>query len=150
VARINWPNPPADAPAVDELVYTSPTATLQLDRTEPPHRYPLACAVEQKTIVGGANRRGSGRIVVVGDDIFLGNHYIEGGEGGANRDFLNATLSWLLDRPQLLDGIGPHPVSEFRLAITTHQQMQLRWILLGALPGAALFLGLLVWFTRRQ
>lgn len=150
VARINWPTPPADAPEVDELVYTSPTATLQLDRTEPPHHYPLACAVEQKTMVGGANRRGSGRIVVIGDDIFLGNHYIDGGEGGANRDFLNATLSWLLDRPQLLDGIGPHPVSEFRLAITTHQQAQLRWILLGALPGAALLVGILVWFTRRQ
>jgi len=150
VEKINWSNPPADAPTVDNLLYTSPTATLELDRTEPPHSYPLACAVEQKTVVGGANRRGSGRIVVVGDDIFLGNHYIEGGDGGANRDFLNATLNWLLDRSELLNGIGPQPVTEFRLVITTHQQQQLRWLLLGALPGAALLLGWLVWLTRRQ
>ena len=121
VEKINWSNPPADAPTVDNLLYTSPTATLELDRTEPPHSYPLACAVEQKTVVGGANR-----------------------------DFLNATLNWLLDRSELLNGIGPQPVTEFRLVITTHQQQQLRWLLLGALPGAALLLGWLVWLTRRQ
>ena len=150
VEKINWANPPADAPSVDELFFTSPTATLTVDRTTPPRSYSLACAIEQKTVVGGAGRRGSGRIVVVGDDIFLANHYIEGGEGGANRDFLDAALNWLLEQPQLVDGIGPHPVTEFRLQITTAQQRQLRWLLLGALPGGALLLGWLVWFARRK
>jgi len=50
----------------------------------------------------------------------------------------------------LVDGIGPHPVTEFRLQITTAQQRQLRWLLLGALPGGALLLGWLVWFARRK
>ena len=150
VLKINWPNPPADAPQVDELMFTGPAAALAYDRTEPPRAYSLACAVEQKLVPGGANRRGSGRIVVVGDDVFLGNYYINGGEGGANRDFLNAALNWLLDRPQLLNGIGPKPVTEFRLQITTVQQAQLRWLLLAALPGVALLAGWLVWLARRK
>jgi hypothetical protein len=34
--------------------------------------------------------------------------------------------------------------------ITQTQQQQLRWILLGALPGAILMLGGLVWLVRRK
>ena len=84
---------------------------------------------------------------MAGDSIFLGNYYIE---GGANRDFLNSAANWLLDRPQLIEGIGPRPITEFRLLMTQHQQQQLRWLLLGALPGGVLFFGWLVWLVRRQ
>ena len=84
---------------------------------------------------------------MTGDSVFLGNYYIE---GGGNRDFLNSAANWLLDRPQLLDGIGPRPVTEFRLMLTQQQQRQLRWLLLGALPGGVLLLGWLVWLVRRQ
>jgi len=45
-------------------------------------------AVEQKNVVGVANSRGTMRMVVAGDSIFLNNQVIEGGTGGANRDFL--------------------------------------------------------------
>jgi len=82
--------------------------------------------------------------------VFLGNHYIEGGTGGANRDFLNAAVNWLCDRPTLIEGIGPRPVTEFRLQLTQHQQRQMRWLLLGALPGGVLFVGWLVWLVRRK
>jgi hypothetical protein len=34
--------------------------------------------------------------------------------------------------------------------MTQHQQQQLRWLLLGALPGGVLFFGWLVWLVRRQ
>ena len=65
-------------------------------------------------------------------------------------DFLNSSLNWLLDRPQLVAGVGPRPVKEFRLQITNLQQRQLRWLLLAALPGGVLFLGWLVWLVRRK
>jgi hypothetical protein len=148
VEKINWAGPPANAPQVDELVLTSPDATLYNDRTAAPRSYSLACAVEQKTVAGVATPRGLARIIVVGDSIFVGNHYIE--SGGANRDFLNAAVNWLCDRPQLLVGIGPRPVTEFRLLVSQEQQRQLRWLLLGALPGGALFFGWLIWLIRRK
>ena len=147
IVKINRPNPPASAPQVDELFATSAGGTLLGDRAEPPHNYPLACAIEQKPVAGIANPRGLARIIVVGDSVFLGNYYLD---SGGNRDFLNSALNWLLDRPQMLDGIGPRPVTEYRLVITRHQQQQLRWLLLGALPGGVLLFGWLVWLLRRK
>jgi hypothetical protein len=147
IEKINSPNPPASAPEVTELALTSPTTTLAGDRSEPPRSYSLITAVEQKPAPGVANPRGNTRIIVAGDSIFLGNYYIE---GAGNRDFLNGAANWLLDRPQLLEGIGPRPVTEFRLLLTKQQQQQLGWLLLGALPGGVLFLGWLVWLVRRK
>jgi ABC-type uncharacterized transport system involved in gliding motility auxiliary subunit len=97
-----------------------------------------------------ANPRGNTRIIVVGDSIFLDNLVIEGGQGGANRDFVSYAVNWLLDRPTLLEGIGPHPVTEFRLIMTRAQQRNARWLLLGALPGSILILGGLAWLRRRK
>ena len=146
VLKLN-PAAAANAPTVDELIATSADATLAGDRTEPPHHYPLACAIEQKPVAGVVTARGTTRIIVTGDAIFLGNYYIE---GGGNRDFLNSVVNWLLDRPQLLQGINPRPVTEYRLLLTQQQQRQLRWLLLGAWPGALVGLGALVWFIRRK
>jgi hypothetical protein len=147
IIKLNRPNQPASAPQVDELFATSASGTLLGDRAEPPHKYPLACAIEQKPVAGTITPRGNTRIIVVGDSLFLGNKAID---AGGNRDFLNSALNWLMDRPQLLEGIGPRPVTEFRLQITQKQQRQLRWLLLGALPGGILFFGWLVWLIRRK
>jgi hypothetical protein len=147
IAKLNLPTGTAGAPQVDELMFSSDVSTLMADRTAAQRSYPLACAVEQKPVAGIANLRGTARLVVVGDSIFLGNHYIE---GGGNRDFLNSAVNWLIDRPQLLEGVGPRPITEFRLQLTRQQQYQLRWLLLGALPGGVLFLGWLVWLVRRK
>ena len=147
VEKINLQNPPANAPEVTELARTSPTATLVGDHSDPPRSYSLMVAVEQKPAPGVANLRGNTRMIVTGDSIFLANRWIE---AGGDRDFLNSAANWLLDRPQLIDGISPRPVTEFRLLMTIHQQQQLRWLLLGALPGGVLFLGWLVWLVRRQ
>jgi hypothetical protein len=137
----------ANAPQVDELFATSPGGTLLNNRNQPPHNYPLAAAVEQKPVAGVVNPRGNTRMIVVGDSIFLGNHYIQV-EG--NRDFLNSAANWLTDRPMLVAGIDPRPVTNFRLQVTKYQQRQLSWLLLGALPGSVLILGWLVWFVRRK
>jgi ABC-type uncharacterized transport system involved in gliding motility auxiliary subunit len=144
------PNPAsqsANAPQVSVLFGTSPGATLMGNPGEPPHAYALACAIEQKPVAGVANPRGNTRIIVVGDATFLGNLMID---SGGNRDFLNAAVNWLCDRPLLLGGIGPRPITDLHLQITQHEQRQLGWLLLGALPGAVLFFGWIVWFVRRR
>ncbi len=147
IEAVKWPNPPANAPQVEELAFSSEGSTLTGDSAEPPRSYPLIAAVEQKPVAGVENRRGNTRILVAGDSVFLGNYYIE---GGANRDFVGYAVNWLLDRTTLLQGIGPRPVTEFRLLMTRTQQREVRWVLLGALPGAVLLFGCLVWLVRRK
>ena len=147
VSAINWQNPPADAPKVEELAFSGPASVLMNQHGLPPHSYPLMAAVEQSEVRGLATSHGGGRIIVVGDSFFLNNRVID---ALGNRDFAGYAVNWLLDRPTLLKGIGPHPVTEFRLVMTRQQQHQVRWLLLGALPGGALMLGGLVWLRRRK
>ena len=147
IAKINWQSPPANAPQVDELAFSGDNCILSSDPTAPPRSYPLMAAVEQKPVAGVVNPRGNTRIIVVGDSLFVGNSVI--GAGG-NRDFVGFAANWLEDREQLLGGIAPRPVTEFQLLLTQAQQRQLRWLLLGALPGSVLLLGWLVWLVRRQ
>ncbi len=147
VSRINWQNPPADAPTVDELAFSGPDSVLMNEHGLPPHSYPLMAAVIQNEVKGLATAHGGCRMVVVGDSLFLSNRVID---GGANRDFTGYAVNWLLDRPTLLKGVGPRPVVEFRLMMTRQQQYQVRWLLLGALPGGVLALGGLVWLRRRK
>jgi len=147
ISAVDWKNPPADAPQVDELAFSGPLSTLAGEPGDAPHSYPLMAAVEQKAVAGVANARGTTRMLVVGDSFFLGNRQIE---SGANRDFVGYAANWLLDRTALLQGIGPRPVTEFRLLMTRTQQREVRWLLLGALPGAVLLFGCLVWLARRK
>jgi hypothetical protein len=147
VGRVDWQNPPADAPKVDELAFSGPQSTLSGDPTAAPRSYPLMVAVEQKPVPGVANPRGTTRMIVVGDSFFLGNRQIE---SGANRDFAGYAVNWLLDRTVLLEGIGPRPVTEFRLTMTRDQQKTVRWLLLGTLPGVVLVFGWFVWLARRR
>jgi len=147
ISKIDWKNPPADAPKVDELAFSTPQSTLMGDPTAAPRSYPLLAAVEQQAVAGVANTRGTTRMIVVGDSFFLGNRQIE---SGANRDFAGYAANWLLDRTVLLEGIGPRPVTEFRLTMTRAQLKNVRWLLLGALPGGVLAFGWLVWLMRRK
>jgi ABC-type uncharacterized transport system involved in gliding motility auxiliary subunit len=137
----------ANAPLVTPLFYSSPGGTLMVNTGEGPHSYPLACAVEEKPVAGVTHPRGTTRMIVVGDAAFLGNRMIE---SGGNQDFLSASLNWLCDRPTLVEGIGPRPVTDWRLMITRREQRELNWLLLGALPGAVLVFGWFVWLVRRK
>ena len=107
---------------------------------------PLMVAVEKGTIPGVAADTGSTRLVVVGDSLFLVNAIIE---FDANRDFEILAVNWLLDRVQLL-AIGPRPIHEYKISLTQSQMSGARWILMGAMPGAVLLVGLLVWAGRRK
>jgi ABC-type uncharacterized transport system involved in gliding motility auxiliary subunit len=104
-------------------------------------------AVEKGAIKGVITERGATRMVVVGDSVFLGNLQID---SQANRDFAAAAVNWLLERTQLLAGVGPRPVTQYRIVMTRAQMHQAQWILLGALPGSVALLGGLVWLRRRR
>jgi len=147
ISQVDWKNPPANAPKVDELAFSSPQSKLMGDPAAAPRSYPLMVLVEQKAAPGVANTRGTTRIVVTGDSFFLDNQMIK---AGANRDFAGYAANWLLDHTVLLEGIGPRPVTEFRLVMTRDQQKNVRWLLLGALPGGVLLFGGLVWLVRRK
>ena len=85
--------------------------------------------------------------MVTGDSFFLSNQMID---SGANRDFAGHAVNWLLDRTELLAGIGPRAVREYKLNLSQTQMVAVRWALLGGMPGAVLFIGLLVWLRRRK
>jgi hypothetical protein len=137
----------ANAPKVEVLAASSENALLAGDLSARPERFPLAVAVEKVGPRGVATERGSMRMVVIGDSFFLANTAIE---LYGNRDFAELAINWLLDRSELLAGVGPRPVEEFRFNITKAQLQTVQWILLGAMPGAILALGGLVWLRRRK
>ena len=144
VGRLDVGNPPLDAPRVVVIASSSEKATAgKLG----PRRFPLAVAVEKGNVKGVITERGSTRIVAVGDSIFLGNQMIE---SAGNRDFLGYAVNWLLERTQLMQGLGPRPVAEFRLALTEAQFRSVVWLLLAIIPGAVLAFGALVWLRRRR
>lgn len=137
----------ASAPRVEVLAATEETAVIAGDPTPKPKRHPVAVAVEKGAVPGVATQRVAARLVVVGDSYFLANKPIQ---LLANRDFAAYAVNWLLDRPHLLEGIGPQPVTEFRVVMTRAQMQTVQWILLGAMPGAVAVLGALVWLRRRK
>jgi len=147
VARIDSGTAAADAPNVVELADSGLHSTLVGETNVPAKPYPVAVAVERGAVKGVANERGTTRIVVVGDSILFGNQLID---SAANREFLGYALNWLIDRPQLLEGLGPKPVSEFRILMTRTQLKSAYGILLAGLPGAVLLVGFLVWLRRRS
>jgi hypothetical protein len=108
---------------------------------------PLAVAVEKGGVQGVAASQGATRIVVVGESLFLGNKAID---NYGNYDFAFLAVNWLLDRPQLQGGVGPRPIREYKLIMTVGQRQYVRAILLAAMPGGILLLGLVVWWRRRS
>jgi len=145
VGRLRTRAQNADAPRADELAFTGKGS---FTTAEPGRQqsYPVMVAVEN-TIRGVSTERGSTRMLVVGDSLFLANGYIG---LAANRAFAGYAANWLLDRMQLLQGIGPKPIGQYRIVMTKAQTQTTRWLLLAGLPGTVLFLGALVWLRRRR
>jgi len=130
-----------------QLAQLSSGGMLYEQRGFTPQSFPLMVAVEQNSVKGIASQNGGMRMVVVGDSQFLDNQMVD---IGGNSDFAANAVNWLLDRPLLLNGIGPSPVTDFRLVMTQSQVWDVRWLLLAALPGGVLAFGGLVWLRRRK
>lgn len=147
----------ADAPQVDLLATTGPEGRVVTDVRADGRAYrtpsdrideiPLMAAIEKGGLRNVSADRGATRIVVVGDSYFLGNETIE---NAANRQFATHAVNWLMARDDLLVAIPPKPIKEYKVTLTQSQQSAAQWLLLGALPGAALVLGWLVWLRRRR
>jgi hypothetical protein len=147
ISKLSSHSPTADAANVEEIAFSGPKSFLESAHNHARHAFPLMVAVEKGAVKGVINEHGTTRILVVGDSIFLGNHQIE---SAANRDFATSAVNWLLDRPQLIEGIGPRPISEYRLVMTHSQLQGAQWVLLGGMPGAILLVGGVVWLRRRS
>jgi hypothetical protein len=136
----------ADAPRVEEIAFSGPRASATGDVAHK-QTFPLMVAVEKGAIKDVVTERGSTRMVVAGDSLFLGNRQID---SAANRDFAACAVNWLLERTQLLAGLGPRPITQYKIVLTKTQLHQAQWVLLAGLPGGVLFLGGLVWLRRRR
>ena len=137
----------SDAPKVDELVFADWTARINDSPLPAGRPIPLIVAVEKAGAKGVFPEHGITRIVVAGDSFFLDNQMIDWAD---NRAFASYAINWLLDRKQLLAGVGPHPVVEYKLMMTRAQFSSVRWIFLAAMPGAFLLFGGAVWLRRRH
>jgi hypothetical protein len=139
--------PAADAPRVEQVAFSSPQAFIEADPNKEHHQFPFIVAVEKGAIKDVITERGTTRMVVAGDSLFLSNQEL--GKLG-NRHFAGYAVNWLLERPQLLKGPGPQPLRSFQIVMTRMQLQSAEWLLLGGLPGAVLVLGSLVWLRRRR
>jgi len=157
IAAQRGQNPGLAGATLSELVFTSTNAVVytqfrdgQVSRTgrDPVGEVPLAVAVEKGGLPGVSTQHGGvTRIVVTGDSFMFSNLLLD---YLGNRDFANQCLNWLLDRSELMAGIGPRPMQEYQLALTPAQLSGVRWVLIGGLPVAALLVGFLVWLRRRS
>jgi hypothetical protein len=145
--RMESKNAAADAPKVDLIAYSSAKAFISDGLGDKVGRYAVAAAIEKGAVPGVATTRGATRILVLGDSVLFANTMIE---MRSNRDLAGYAANWLLDRTQLLEGVGPRRVEEYRVEMTQSQMRKSRWLLLGVVPGSVFALGGLVWLRRRK
>lgn len=139
-----------DSPRVVELAYSSSNGRRLVPRGNgfyPVEEGQLAVmAAAEKGSIQGVAQGTSARIVVTGDSLFLAN--LAFGAAG-NSDFGTLALNWLCNRDALVSEIAPSPVSEYEIRLTEKEMSQIKWLLLGAIPGGVMAVGLLVWARRR-
>ena len=136
----------ADEPQVTELAFSSTNSYLEYSSGNA-RAHPLITAVEKGAPKGVVTDRGTTRMIIAGDSFFLDNQLIG---AGANADFADSAINWLLERSTFLAGIGPRPVTEYQLLMDRTQLRAVKGILLGAIPGGILLFGGLVWLRRRK
>jgi hypothetical protein len=157
ISREKSPARGADAPQVEEIVFTSKGGRvvehIRSDGSPSPSSgdpiglMPLIVAVERGSVRNVSAERGATRIVVAGDSIFLANDTID---KLANHEFASHAVNWLLDRKELLLGIPSRPMNPYKVTLSRAQMISVQWILLAGMPGGALLLGGLVWMRRRR
>jgi hypothetical protein len=128
------------APKYDPGIDTRP-----LPGMDPPDRLGVIVASERLGVRDNLpfSVRG-GKLVVFGTGDLIANGRIDQGNLAV---FLNA-VNWTVDRDRQLS-IPSRPVERFQLSLSAADFSRLRYALLLILPGSALLLGLLVYWTRR-
>ena len=104
--------------------------------------------MEKGALAGVRFGRGTTRIVVIGNSRFFDNRWLDATP--ANRDFTVLALNWLLDRTQLMGGVGPKAILEYQLSMSQAQLHLLVLIMILIVPGCVMGLGMIVWFWRRN
>ncbi len=148
IDALDFSSQPNNGLKAEGIVYSGPRSFLaDGGMAQRPGMKPLIVAVEKNAAKGVAAERGATRLLVTGDSLFLDNKYIE---SEANRDFARLAVNWLLDRPLLLEGVGPKSITEYQLGISNAELQTIQLVLLAAMPGGILLLGGLVWLRRRK
>jgi hypothetical protein len=142
---LNLSNTGPETPKAVGLAYSSKSA-VTTDNPKP-RGVPMLVAVEKGAVKGVLNQRGTMAMLVAGDSMILDNDFID---AYANSDFAGLAANWLLDQTQLLQGLGSHPITEYKLTMTKAQMASVQLIFLLVLPGSILGFGGLVWFRRRH
>jgi hypothetical protein len=150
-----WPRPLSPVedrgkiPGAPDVTILAATSEGGVDENNHAGIYPLLAAIEQGVIKGvDTPRSGGTKIVVAGDSDFLDDQVIA---YTGNHVFAKLALSWLLQRPAIMiEGIGPQPIKEYSLHLTSAQGSAVRWLFLAAMPASILSLGALVWLRRRH
>jgi len=114
---------------------------------EPPNHLAVAMASERVSARAGLDFsvRG-GRLVVFGTGDLIANNRIT---GAANLNIFLGAVNWTVDRDTQFN-IPVRPIDRFSLSLSAGELARLRRSLLFLLPGAALLLGIIVYWTRRR
>ena len=114
---------------------------------EPRDHLAIAIASERVSARAGLDFsvRG-GRLVVFGTGDLIANNRIA---GAANLNIILGAVNWTVDRDTQFN-IPVRPIERFSLSLSAGELARLRRSLLFLLPGAALVLGLVVYWTRRR
>lgn len=105
----------------------------------------MALALEVGT-ESGLVRRGTARVVVVGDADLFTNTLLS--EGPGNTSFAVNVFRWLLRDDGRLSVVG-RPTAVRRLALSDEDRAGIRWVALGLGPLLAVLVGAGVWASRR-
>jgi hypothetical protein len=105
----------------------------------------MAVALEV-TRDSGLVKKGSGRVIVIGDADALANSLFS--EGPGNASFAVNCIRWLAGDEARLSVVGK-PAKARRLAITEEDQATIRWVAIGMGPMLVIILGAATWAARR-
>jgi len=110
-----------------------------------PGPLPIAVAIEQGPPPGINAGINPMRVVAIGDSGFAANGCLSGG----NQDLFLGAVHWLL-RQETLIGAAPRQAPIMRLTLDSRRQMMALLLIVGAIPGAVLAIGLIVGASRRM
>lgn len=126
-----------------ETQYLEPLPIADEADTKPPVH--IATAVERGASLDQRVGVDSSRMVVVGNSMLLDRK----SEFAVNRDFVAASLNWMINRERLI-GSPPKQKGSYRIDISDDQHKYLFWIAALFMPLTVLALGFLIWAGRRS